>query len=407
MYAQQGSDDEQGYSGASVANEIPRFGGPSSVGGTIIEDESVRTKPAPDAVTRRPLEGWFMFKERLTKEHGFTPGFDYTILYQHYSDSPVGEDDTAGGIARAYGTWAFSGRESGNTSSITYKVENRHRIETDLAPQGAGIAAGSTLPTGTAFSNTNTLLTNLFLQQRMAGGRATIQAGIIDVTDFVDVYAMISPWLHFQNLAFLTSPAISAPNQGLGIAGGAMLTSNVYVIGSLADANGDPTLTVNPFDSFFGTAEYFKSVEIGWTSEQGRIYLDNVHVTYWHQDARSAAGVEESDGVVFSAAKFINDKWLPFIRGGWSSGTAAPMKRTISAGIGLRRNNNDVVGIGISWGKPSVSGLRNQTTGEVFYRWQVNDVLAVTPSVQLVHDPALDPTNDNLVVFGLRIRKAM
>lgn len=406
-YAEQTTPDNQGYSGVSIADAVPRFGGPSSVSGTIVEDESVRTIPAPDAVVRKPLEGWFLLKERLTERHGFTPGFDYTGLYQHYSDSPVNEEDAAGGIARAYGTWTIAGRESGNTTSVTYKMENRHRIETDLAPQGAGIAAGSTLPTGTAFSNTNTLLTNLFFQQRLAGGKMTFQAGMIDVTDFIDVYGMISPWMHFQNLAFLTSPAIAVPNQGMAVAGGAMLTSNIYVIGSLADANGDPTLTVNPFDSFFDTAEYFKSAEIGWTSEQGRIYLDNVHVTYWHQDAREAAGVEESEGVAFSAAKFIKDKWLPFIRGGWSSGTAAPMKRTISGGIGLRRENKDVVGIGISWGEPSVSGLRNQTTGEVFYRWQVNDVLAITPSLQWIHHPALDPTNDNLVVLGLRARTAM
>jgi porin len=405
--AQQTTADDAVFTGVSIADTIPQFGGPSSVGGTIVEDAKNRTAPVPDAPRASPLEGWFAFKERLTKEHGFTPGFDYTGLYQHYSDSPAGEEDAAGGIARAYGTWAFAGRESGNTTSLTYKIENRHRIATDLAPQGAGIAAGSTLPTGTAFSNTQNLLTNLFLQQRLMDGRFTVMGGMIDVTDFVDVYGLISPWQHFQNLAFLTSPAISAPNQGLGIAAGAMLTSNIYATGSLADANGDPTLSVNPFDSFFDTSEYFTSAEVGWTSEQGRIYLDNVHLTYWHADARKAAGVEESEGVTFSAARFINDKWLPFFRAGYSHGTAAPMKKSIAGGIGLRRDNKDVVGIGIAWGEPSVSGLRDQTTAEIFYRWQVNDVLAITPSLQLIHNPALDPTNDNLMVFGLRVRKAL
>ncbi len=392
--------------GVSIADTIPRFGGPSSVGGTIVEDEIART-PVPDAPKAKPLEGWFAFKERLSKEHGFTPGFDYTGLYQHYSDSPIDEEDAAGGIARAYGTWTFLGRESGNTTSLTYKVENRHRIGTDLPPQTAGLVAGSILPTGTAFSNTYSLLTNLFFQQRLADGNFSVQAGMIDVTDFVDVYALISPWMHFQNLAFLTSPAIAAPNQGLGIAAGAMLTPNIYAIGSLADANGDPTLSINPFDSFFDTKEYFTSAEIGWTGEKGRIYLDNVHVKYWHADERRAARVEESEGITFSAARFINDKWLPFIRGGWSKGTAAAMKKSLAGGLGFRRDNKDVVGIGIAWGEPSDSTLRDQTTAEFFYRWQVNDVLAITPSLQLIHDPALDPTKDSLVVFGLRARKAL
>ena len=279
-------------------------------------------------------------------------------------------------------------------------------IDRDLAPQAAGIAAGSTLPTGTAFSDTRSQLTNFFVQQRLADGNFSVQGGKIDVTHFLDVYGMVSPWLHFQNLAFLTSPAIAAPNQGLGIAGGAMLTRYIYAIGSLADANGDPTLSINPFRSFFDTREYFKSVEIGWTSEKGRIYLDNVHILYWHADKRKVAGVGESEGVAFSAAWFIDDRWLPFVRAGWSRGDAAPMKRSIAGGLGLRRDNKDVVGIGIAWGKSSVSSLRNQTTAELFYCWQTSNVLAITPSLQLIHKPALDPTNDNLVVLGMRARAA-
>ncbi len=39
-----------------------------------------------------------------------------------------------------------------------------------------------------------------------------------DVTDFVDVYGLVSPYTSFQNLAFNTNPTINAPNQGLGLA---------------------------------------------------------------------------------------------------------------------------------------------------------------------------------------------
>jgi porin len=80
------------------------------------------------------------------------------------------------------------------------------------------------------------------------------------------------------------------------------------------------------------------------------------------------------------------------------------MKKSLAGGLGFRRDNKDVVGVGIAWGEPSDSTLRDQTTAEFFYRWQVNDVLAITPSLQLIHDPALDPTKDSLVVFGLRAR---
>jgi carbohydrate-selective porin OprB len=34
-------------------------------------------------------------------------------------------------------------------------------------------------------------------------------------------------------------------------------------------------------------------------------------------------------------------------------------------------------------------------------------VLAITPSLQWIHNPALDPIRDDIVVFGLRVRTAL
>ena len=83
------------------------------------------------------------------------------------------------------------------------------------------------------------MLTNLFWTERATNGSWTLQAGQLDVTDFVDVYGLVSPYTAFQNLAFNTNPTINAPNPGLGIAGGTRLGKNFYVVGSLADANPD------------------------------------------------------------------------------------------------------------------------------------------------------------------------
>ncbi len=47
--AQQTTFDDAVIKGVSIADTIPRFGGPSSVGGTIVEDLQNRTAPVPDA----------------------------------------------------------------------------------------------------------------------------------------------------------------------------------------------------------------------------------------------------------------------------------------------------------------------------------------------------------------------
>ena len=50
--------------------------------------------------------------------------------------------------------------------------------------------------------------------------------------------------------------------------------------------------------------------------------------------------------------------------------------------------------------------MRDQYTIEVFYRWQLGENLALTPDLQFILDPALNPNDDFLFIFGLRLRLA-
>ena len=52
-------------------------------------------------------------------------------------------------------------------------------------------------------------------------------------------------------------------------------------------------------------------------------------------------------------------------------------------------------------------GLPDQTLVEVFYRLQLTETLAVTPDLQYVVDPALDPEQDSNWLVGIRARLAI
>ncbi|MGI9474469.1 MAG: carbohydrate porin, partial [Rubripirellula sp.] len=346
---------------------------------------------------------WFEFKQRLDDSCGLQLSIDESMFYQAATSS-LGETDAASGLVRVYGQWTLLGRKSNNPGQLVFKGENRHRMATQITPFDLGFEAGSILPTGTFFSEFNYGVTNLFWKQYLCDRDLVIAIGKIDVTDFIDVYAMINPLTHFINLGFSTNPTIAVPNQGLGIAAGAMLTDHLYLQGGFSDANGQPTLA--GFDTFFNVNEYFSYIELGITSSRDRIYLDNLHATLWHTDARKQARAPEGWGVAVNAQKYIREKWLPFFRFGYSDGDAALMQTTFSTGLGLRRENNDVAGIGFSFGKPAADTLRNQFTSEWFYRFQLTQFLAVTPDIQLIADPALDPSEDVLALFGIRLRAA-
>ncbi|MEM0947346.1 MAG: carbohydrate porin [Pseudomonadota bacterium] len=380
------------FVGLATGASAQGLSGPSSAAADLQPGDGLTDPRFRSDFPRAALPGYFEWKDRLA-ENGLKLTFDYLVLGQ-WSDSDLGASDAASGIARLYGTW-----QATKTGSLTFKLEHRHSY-TDVAPQFFGFDTGALSITGTAFNDIGGALTNLFWTERAADGSWTIQVGQIDVTDFVDVYGLVSPYTAFQNLAFNTNPTINMPNAGLGIAGGAMLGENIYVVGSIADANADPS---SPDLDVFDDGDFFKSVEIGYTSGPDRIYFDNVHLTFWHSDAASDGSRAEDKGVALSASWFIDNTWMPFVRAGWSDGTTALYDRSVSVGLGYYGRNTDLAGVGLNWAE--ANGIEgDQFTAEAFYRFTISPGLQITPSVQYISDPLLTSGGENVWIIGLRTR---
>ena len=389
----------------SDSERVPQFGGPSSVGGELNFAEEPREPYFRFDGLQRGLAPWFTWKRGLREKKGFSFGVFYSALYQSASES-LGEDEAASGIFQLPISWTLTGGDSGNTGTIVFKAEHRHAY-TDIPPQDLGFAIGAVGITGTQFSDIGGAITNFYWQQKLQGGRMSFVAGRVDPTDYLDVYGMINPQTSFSNLSFSTNPTIAIPNQGLGGAFGAMLNDRTYLVTGLSDANALPTET--SFDTFFDNREYFKHLEIGRVSSFDRRYFDNTHVMVWHADRRADGGVSEGWGATFSHARFINDRLMPFIRVGYSDGGGgALLEKMISAGLGLYRKSHDLMGFGVSWGEPSEDsfspGLDDQITLELFYRMTTSENFAVTPDLQVIFNPALNPGEDSILVGGIRVR---
>lgn len=369
------------------------LGGPSSVQADLEPGDGLTDPQFRSDFPRNIAPDWFAWKDRLAAKHALKFNLDYLALGQT-SSADLGTGEAASGIVRFYGNWQATER-----GSLTFKLEHRHAY-TDVAPQILGLDGGALAITGTAFNDNGAILTNLFWTQRADDGSWTLQVGQIDVTDFLDLYVAVSPYTAFQNLAFNTSPTINTPNPGLGIAGGVKLGSNFYAVGSLADANADPT---SPGFDVFSHGDLFKSLEIGYTSGFDRLYFDNVHLTLWHADAADDGSRAEDYGAAFSAAWFIDNTWVPFFRAGVSKGTAALYEKSVSTGIAYYGRNTDGAGLGLNWAEANgIDG--SQFTAEAFYRFSISPGLQITPSIQFISNPLLNPTQDDIFLFGLRTR---
>ena len=371
----------------------PKFGGPDAVENQLEKDSL----------------SWNDWKTALKDKHGFSFSVDYTAVLLSANET-FSDSTGAGGIARVYGAWDLFNEGAG---TLVWKFEHRHAYgETspfDFSMGQMGYVGLQEPP----FNDSDFRTQNLYWRQRMDGGRSTLIAGILDVTDYVDAFALASPWLHFMNFGFSTGSAgIGLPNDAaVGVAYGSMVTDNIYAIVGITDTNGDPSDPFKGFDNFFSDNEYGTSAESGGTSSQDRIIFDNTHVTVWHKDRQVEAGVSSGWGAAFSYSRYLNNDFMPFFRAAYADEGGSLLQKSISLGIGKQTVAFDgLLGIGLNWGEPNDDtfgpGLSNQYAIEAFFRVPIGKRVAVTADTQFIKDPALNPDVSSTWMMNARVRVA-
>ena len=73
-------------------------------------------------------------------------------------------------------------------------------------------------------------------------------------------------------------------------------------------------------------------------------------------------------------------------------------------GIYYFANRSDLLGVAYNDSELAAPGLDDQSTLEAFYRIQIAQNFAITPSIQILSDPALNPDEDEITVISLRLR---
>jgi porin len=401
---------------ADRETESRGFGGPDAPANRLESDRVQTDTP----IELGFLDPWYEWKDSLQQKHGFAFGAEYNSVYLRASDRLADADkDVAGGIFRFSGVWEAFGRGTTHPGNVVFLVEHTREF-TNTGPSGflgesLGYAGISNLP----YNDEGWRLNTLYWNQNFQGGKYETVGGYLDISDYVDVFPLVSPWTDFFQYALsIGVGALDLPSDGaLGFAGGAWLTESVYAIAGLVDQNADATDPLEGFDTFFDESEFFKHFEIGWTgASQEAYYLNNVHLTLWHADERDALGIEDGWGGVLSFNHAVGAEWLAFVRAGWAEDSGSLLERSVSIGGGYTPGGLELLGsghqlgFGVNWGEPNDAlfgaDLNDQYAAEVYFRWQLADEIAITPSAQLLIDPALNPDEDTVWVFGVRARLA-
>ncbi len=292
---------------------------------------------------------------------------------------------------------------------------------TDNPPLQAGVAAGSIMPTAATWGDFDLGITQAYIRQNLWGNKFQYTIGKIFAPNFIDAYPFFDDNRQFLNQSFSTSPTIASPLRGAGAVATVYPTDgSLYLLGGIYSANSSDTGWT--IDEVFDTGELFYQLEVGWSAlarsgvpiqARGPMDSNNIHLTGWYKDAQpdqsNATLQPQARGLAFNANFMVGDSLMWFFRAGMSDGWVND--RAVSAGFGWRPTQqfSDLFGFGVGWVRPNGEVLpapltREQWNVETFYRFHVTPNLAITPDLQYIKDPSLNPGVDSLWVASLRAR---
>lgn len=382
------------------------MGGPTSIEAQLELENQI--KEPYFRIPIRVFKPWFEAKKKINDKTGLEFGINYTSVYLGASTgiNDSSQTNSGGGIFDIPISWSPIGKNSGNTGTFSIKFETRHGYGDGVTPMFLGFETGSILLPATKVNSFTFRITEFYYQQTLFKEHLKFAIGKLDPTNYFNFWGMINPFTNFFGYGFSTSPTANWPNQGLGTVISVLPTKkkNIYIMGGVFDVIGDSYSE----DDFFNTGDQFfegnlfKSVEVGYIKSYAERYFKRISLTYWHSDATQ--GVDVGQGVSFSSHWFFKEKYIPFIRAGISNGKGVNTlaEKYIAIGNGFRFKSHDILNIGFNWAKPT--GLRDQYTFEIYYRFNLTEHLAITPDLQWVINPSLNEDINNMAYWGIRAR---
>ena len=388
--------------------DIAEFGGPDSVGNELKRNDAARESRYQFDGLQTTFGPYFDWKRRVKEDRGVAFGTSLYLLYQKASDALPGEDDDAlGHIFRYQGTWEIFKRDNGNSGRVVWRLESRSHVGGFQAPASLGGATGiRTLAPGFAYNQKFEFdIPVLSWIQNFANGRAGYAVGRLAFDVYLDAFPFQTLSKGFINRSSIYNPTL--PTTGLGAIAGVVkgfVTDNIWLGAQIYDAN-----AVNgDFDlSTVEEGEWIKAVEIGFTPSFAERGSNRLQFTYWEKDARVRAGTPKGDGWAVSVASQLGDNVLSFVRFGHSNGGGGvAAEDAFSAGVQFTQSFDEIWSFGIGWANPSATtfepGLDDEFLIETSYKFQLSRNFSLTPNLQFVVNPAGNPEENSIWIFGIR-----
>jgi len=224
--------------------------------------------------------------------------------------------------------------------------------------------------------------------------------GIIDATDYLDENAYSNDeYTQFMNEALVNGPNAFLPSYDTG--------------GALAWDDGPWSLRgvvmkVNENDD--GNDFTFYGAQLGYTlqSEFGegnyRVLVDRTSKDFHDSNGKSG---HERASILFSLDQQLGDVLGAFLRFGWQDDGAAVHYDAIwSGGIDISgvawKRADDNIGLGYAYLAGGNLDVRQSQVAEAYYRFVINDYLALSADIQYMKDDLRNQENPAGFIYGMR-----
>jgi porin len=344
---------------------------------------------------------------RIKDLTGLSLGMQYVTMFQIAPEAPT-PHYTWVGTFDFYGTWNLVHSAALGDGSLGFVFRNRN-VWAPLT--GTELSNDVGLPWGINNSGSEAYMRpdQIWWQQSMFDNTLVIQGGKLDPTTYFNSNRVASSDgedFLMQSLSY--SQTIAFPSAGMGFNFRYRPDPRLYIDAGMGDANGTPDKPNGSFTSF-AEGHYFEAFEIGFTPDMKTVSdaLGEGHYRLggWH--SAQATNQRSGSGFALSADQELPNKIVPFLRFGYCPAGAGRTSLEVDWGVvsvAPFERPNDRLGFGATWANPTAPSTSDQFAFELFYRLQVVDGVQVTPDVEFIVNPVLNPGSSFQPVFGLRVR---
>ncbi len=411
------TQDQQGY-----PDEQQRPTGP-----TAAETDLANSFPQPGSVFRFGIpQSYFDWKERVYDDIGLQLTLSYQMLFMGATEvAPRAEFQAAFGQWVGYtAKYTPLNRGVDYEGSIVLVAGYRGSVGNNAIPAEYGqLDVGSVWPVNFEFTSWPIRIEELYWEQWIKK-RVVIRAGVTAAAAAINPFRFKDARVSFTATPFAFHASIPAPAQGPGFAfkWWPIEDSEFYVTGVLNDVNGNPNDGWAGLDfGSFTKGEFFYGLEFGNVWRRSRSDFDQLYVTLFYVDERSTRSPDDLPNVPGGGFKILGSKqwgsWVGF--GSYTLNNAeggavsvAFGHHTVTAGgaylspLGVRGE----IGLGFIWMEPFQSlaegTLRNQYGAEAYWRILLTPNFWLTPGIQYILHPSLNPTVHDLFIPLIKFRFA-